>query len=215
MQDKNENSYKTLRSQMVKNQIEARGIKDQRVLDAMRKVPRHVFVPDAYVESSYSDTPLSIGYEQTISQPYIVAFMTESLMLQPRDRVLEIGTGSGYQTAVLAELADSVFSIELIPHLADAAEKVLRKCKYRNITVKRGDGYRGWPEKAPFDKIIVTAAPPEIPEMLIKQLSDNGIMILPVGVYSQSLILIRKKQDRIVKEKLIPVRFVPMVKLKK
>jgi len=215
VQDKNENSYKTLRSQMVKNQIEARGIKDQRVLDAMRKVPRHVFVPDAYVESSYSDTPLSIGYEQTISQPYIVAFMTESLRLQPGDRVLEIGTGSGYQTAVLAELADSVFSIELIPHLADAAEKVLRKCKYHNITVKRGDGYKGWPEKAPFDKIIVTAAPPEIPEMLIKQLSDNGIMILPVGIYSQSLILIRKKQDRIVKEKLIPVRFVPMVKLKK
>ncbi|MDD3731648.1 MAG: protein-L-isoaspartate(D-aspartate) O-methyltransferase [candidate division Zixibacteria bacterium] len=202
------------RLQMVENQIVRRQVKDPAVIEAMRKVPRHLFVPPEYQDSSYHDGPLPIGYEQTISQPYVVASMTEELKLQPENRVLEIGTGCGYQTAVLAEITCEVFTIEIIPQLAQKAQKLLGKLGYKNIHFRHGDGSTGWPEKAPFDAIIVTAAAPVIPPAFIQQLKYGGRMVIPVerGMFgSQDLILIIKDYDRVKETSLYPVRFVPLI----
>ncbi|RKZ31794.1 protein-L-isoaspartate O-methyltransferase, partial [bacterium] len=186
------------------------GIQDERVLSAMSNVKRHLFVPEKYRAFSYTDQPLPIGEGQTISQPYIVALMTELLQLDGDEKVLEIGTGSGYQSAILAELADQVYTIEIIESLANSAEKLLNELGYENITVKCGDGYKGWEEHAPFDAIIVTCAPPYIPKPLIEQLAVGGIMVIPVGEYYQELMLVKKQKEGIVKKSVIPVRFVPM-----
>ncbi len=195
---------------MVQRQIQARGVKDPKVLAAMQAVPRHLFVPEAQRNKAYDDRPLSIGWEQTISQPYIVAFMTEQLGVKPGDRVLEIGTGSGYQAAVLAQIADSVFTIEIIPELAKKAQETLTELNYKNIIVRSGDGYHGWKEKAPFDAIIVTAAPPKIPPLLLEQLENGGKMILPVGEYVQELVVVHKTERGMEMQNILPVRFVPM-----
>ena len=200
---------------MVEDQIKRRGVKDVGVLKAVQKVEREKFVPEKYRDLAYSDNPLPIGHQQTISQPYIVAYMTEHLQISKSHNVLEIGTGSGYQAAILAELAHHVFTIEIIPKLAESAEKVLMELAYENITLRTGDGYKGWPEEAPFDRIMVTAAPNEIPEKLVEQLAPNGRMILPVGgsIFAQYLWLVQKDKEGIVtKEKILAVRFVPMVK---
>jgi len=200
---------------MVEDQIKRRGVKDVGVLKAVQKVEREKFVPEKYRDLAYSDNPLPIGHQQTISQPYIVAYMTEHLQISKSHNVLEIGTGSGYQAAILAEMAHHVFTIEIIPELAESAEKVLMELGYENITVRTGDGYKGWPEEAPFDRIMVTAAPNEIPEKLVEQLAPNGRMILPVGgsIFAQYLWLVQKDKEGIVtKEKILAVRFVPMVK---
>lgn len=200
------------REAMVKEQLELRDIRDPRVLQAMRKVKRHLFVPPSMVPFAYDDGPLPIGHEQTISQPYIVAYMTEALRLKPQDRVLEIGTGSGYQAAVLAELVTEVYSIEIIPELAAEAKARLAKLGYSNVQVKQGDGYQGWPEHQPFDAILVTAAPETIPPQLVEQLKNpDGRMIVPVGAVEQELVLLRKTGGKIESEKLFAVRFVPMV----
>jgi len=199
------------RKAMVERQIKARGVGDERVLQAMAKVKRHLFVPESLWEEAYDDTPLPIGHGQTISQPYIVAYMTEVLDLSETDRVLEIGTGSGYQAAVLAEIVSEVYTIELLEELATPAAQRLQELGYKNITVTCGDGYKGWPRFAPFDAIIVTAAPPEIPQTLIDQLRIGGKMVAPVGVFFQELYLIEKTKDGTEKRQLIPVRFVPMV----
>lgn len=199
------------RKEMVLKQIQGRGVKDPRVLWAMRTVPRHLFVPEKYSKEAYADRPLPIGHDQTISQPYIVAYMTEALGLKGDERVLEIGTGSGYQAAVLSMLVREVYSIEILEPLAEEAARRLKELGYENVEVRCGDGYLGWPDKAPFDAIIVTAAPPEIPQELVKQLKVGGRMVLPVGVGSQDLIRVTKIQSGIRKENLLPVRFVPMV----
>lgn len=198
------------RNRMVDEQIVRRGVSDVQVLAAMRKVPRHEFVPESYREYAYADEPLPIGEGQTISQPYIVALMTESLRIGKDSRVLEIGTGSGYQAAVLAEIAKEVYSIEIIESLASGAKATLERLGYDNVHVRAGDGYRGWPEKAPFDAIIVTAAPPHIPEPLIEQLNVGGRLSIPVGDVYQELVLITKTEDGVVKKDVLPVRFVPM-----
>jgi protein-L-isoaspartate(D-aspartate) O-methyltransferase len=196
---------------MVDQQIVARGVRDPAVLAAMRKVPRHEFVPEDLREAAYEDGPLPIGEGQTISQPYIVAYMTEKLELGGGERVLEVGTGSGYQAAVLGELASEVYTIEIVEKLARRAEKDLERLGYENIHVRHGDGYRGWPEKAPFDAIIVTAAPGRVPEPLVEQLAKGGRMILPVGDAYQELILITRDDEGVVRrQRLIGVRFVPM-----
>jgi protein-L-isoaspartate(D-aspartate) O-methyltransferase len=199
------------RSRMVETQLVSRGVRDPRVLSAMRKVPRHLFVDRAQHEQAYEDHPLPIAASQTISQPYIVALMTELLWLPPRARVLEIGTGSGYQSAVLGEIAAEVYSIEIVPDLARAASEKLKGLGYANVTVKEGDGYRGWPEHAPFDGIIVTAAPEQIPEPLVEQLAPGGRMVIPVGGFFQELkVFTREKDGRVTEKDIIPVRFVPM-----
>ncbi len=199
------------RTRMVETQIVARGVREPRVLAAMRKVPRHRFVDDGQRAEAYEDHPLPIPGNQTISQPYIVALMTELLELAPSSRVLEIGTGSGYQSAVLAELADEVYTIEIVPELARLAERRLKELGYNNVTVREGDGYRGWPEHAPFDGIIVTAAPERIPQPLLDQLGPGGIMVIPVGGFFQELKVFRKSADgRITGKDILPVRFVPM-----
>ena len=199
------------RTRMVETQIVARGVRDPRVLQVMREVPRHLFVDAAHQSEAYEDHPLPIAGNQTISQPYIVALMTELLDLQPGDRVLEIGTGSGYQSAVLSRLARDVYSIEIVPELAHASAERLRKLGFQNVTVREGDGYRGWPEHAPFDAIIVTAAPERIPEPLVDQLAPNGVMVIPVGGFFQELKVFHKSADGKVTEKdILPVRFVPM-----
>lgn len=200
------------RRDMVREQIQARGIRDPRVLDAMRDVKRHLFVPDASAEDAYEDFPLPIGEGQTISQPYIVALMTELLELKAEDRVLEIGTGSGYQSAVLSRLAAEVYSIEIVKSLSDRARELLEQQGYPNVHLRVGDGYNGWPEEAPFNDIIVTAAPPEIPRNLLDQLIDGGRMVVPVGTNYQELMLIEKKKGEIKKRVITAVRFVPMVK---
>ncbi len=207
---RDEEYYSKLRKQMVEHQIIARGVKDAKVIRAMEKVPRHKFVPEAEEPYAYLDEPRPIGHGQTISQPYIVAFMTEQLHLKPTDRVLEIGTGSGYQAAVLAEIVDSVYTIEIVPELARRAKKRLEELGYHNVEVKQGDGYNGWPEKAPFDAIIVTAAPPNIPPPLLEQLKVGGVMVLPVGEYVQELVVVRKSSEGIAMQNVLPVRFVPM-----
>lgn len=205
--------YITLRENMVSSQIAARGIKDPRVLSAMRSVPRHLFMPESNPSMAYNDTPVPIGEGQTISQPYIVAFMTEILELRPDDRILEIGTGSGYQAAVLAELVQNVFTIEIIPVLGNRASKLLEELGYENIHVKIGNGYKGWPEEAPFDAVIVTAAPENIPEALVEQLKEGGKMIIPVGrrFGVQRMILGVKENGLLRTENVLDVRFVPMV----
>lgn len=199
---------------MVDQQLRSRGVKDERVLEAMARVPRHAFVPAEHQAAAYGDHPLPIGFGQTISQPYIVAFMTEALALQPEDRVLEIGTGSGYQTAVLAELAAEVYSIETVAELARRAASTLATLGYRNVHVRVGDGYRGWPEEAPFSKIIVTAAPEEVPPALVDQLAPGGMMVVPVGPVSgdQELRILHRTPDGVSTVRSLPVRFVPMVK---
>ena len=180
----------------------------------MKKVPRHKFVPPDRVNYAYEDGPLSIGYDQTISQPYIVAFMTEAVKPRKGQRVLEVGTGSGYQAAVLAEIVDSVFTIEIVPELASSAESRLKSLGYRNVVVRYGDGYLGWPEHAPFDAILVTAAPDHIPQPLIDQLKEGGTMVIPVGPVEsvQSLTVVKKKAGKITREDRLPVRFVPLIR---
>ena len=205
-----ETDYAKARERMVASQIEARGISDKRVREAMRKVERHLFVPAKYQSLAYADRPLPIGEDQTISQPYIVAAMTELLNLADDDKVLEIGTGSGYQAAILAELATEVYTIEIVKPLAQRAESLLTQLGYKNITVKCGDGYVGWEEYAPFDAIIVTCAPPEVPQPLIDQLADGGRMVVPVGTFWQELLLIEKKEGKVSETSVLPVRFVPM-----
>ena len=207
---RSEKMYEKMRLSMVEDQIERRGVKDDRVLHAMREVPRHEFVPNHLKKYAYADEPLPIGEDQTISQPYIVAYMTEYLRLGEEDIVLEIGTGSGYQAAVLAEIADTVYTIEIVDVLAKRAEKTLERLGYENVLVKRGDGYAGWPEHAPYDAIIITAAPTKIPQPLLNQLKIGGFMILPLGDYSQELVLIEKNIKGFEQKTLLPVRFVPM-----
>jgi protein-L-isoaspartate(D-aspartate) O-methyltransferase len=203
------------RERMVAEQIAARGIADSAVLAAMRRVPRHLFVPASVRPSAYEDRPLPIGNDQTISQPFIVAFMTESLELGPDDRVLEVGTGSGYQAAILAEIVREVVSIEIVGELARRAADDLRAVGYTNITVIHGDGYAGWPERAPFDAIVVTAAPDRIPPPLIEQLRPGGRMVIPVGdsVLNQGLQLVTKQSDGSIQTReILPVRFVPLTR---
>ncbi|MBM3245268.1 MAG: protein-L-isoaspartate(D-aspartate) O-methyltransferase [Candidatus Omnitrophica bacterium] len=200
------------RQRMVKEQIERRGITDKRVLDAMRKVKRHLFVPAHLHNAAYEDRPLPIGYGQTISQPYIVAYMTQAARIGQNDRILEIGTGSGYQAVVLAEIAKEVYTIEILQPLADSARLRLGEMGYKNIKVKPGDGYKGWREYAPFDAIIVTAAPSEIPEELASQLKIGGRMVVPIGSFYQELYLITRAESGFKKEALLPVVFVPMVR---
>jgi protein-L-isoaspartate(D-aspartate) O-methyltransferase len=199
------------RQRMVQEQLMPRGIHEERVLAAMGKVPREEFVPPDLRAESYSDGPLPIGYDQTISQPYIVALMTEQLRLQPHDRVLEIGTGSGYQAAVLAELVAEVYSIEIVAPLAHTAEATLQRLGYKNVHVKVGDGYKGWPEHALFDAITVTCAPDHVPQPLVDQLKEGGRMIIPVGQrFAQELYLLEKKNARLQQSAVLSVRFVPM-----
>ncbi len=200
-------------ARMVKLQIENRDVRDARVLEAMRRIPRHLFVPPGSRSLAYEDHPLSIGQGQTISQPYMVAFMTQALELRGRERVLEVGTGSGYQTAILAELCRAVFSIERIPELAAAAESTLMALGYGNISFRVGDGSEGWSEHAPFDGILVAAAAPSIPQMLRNQLADNGVMVIPVGDWrrTQEIFVARRTGLSITVERSIGCRFVPLI----
>lgn len=199
------------RQRMVEKQLKPRGIKDERVLAALAKAPREEFVPLNARADAYQDGPLPIGYAQTISQPYVVAFMTEQLRPKQRDRVLEIGSGSGYQAAVLAELVADVYTIEIVEPLAKTAESTLQRLGYKNIHIRVGDGYKGWPEEAPFDAIIVTCAPDKVPQPLIDQLKDGGRMVIPVGEqFAQQLYLLEKKNGQLKQSATLPVRFVPM-----
>ncbi len=199
------------RERMVQTQIEARGVKNEKVLKAMRKVCRHLFVPENMRGYAYQDEPLPIGEGQTISQPYIVAYMTEVLELKGEERVLEVGTGSGYQAAVLAEIVKEVFSVEIIEGLSLKAQDALKSLGYKNIYFKIGDGTLGWKENAPYDAIIVTAAPSKLPQALEEQLKISGRMIIPVGSMFQELVLVRREKRKIKKKRLIPVRFVPLI----
>lgn len=208
--------FASARERMVSAHMEARGIKDQRVLKVMRETPRHLFVPAAARGRAYEDTPLSIGYGQTISQPYIVASMTDLLGVEASHRVLEIGTGSGYQAAVLSQLAGEVYSIEIVEPLARQSTQLLQQLGYKNVTVRHGDGYQGWPDKAPFDRVILTAAPPEIPQSLIDQLKPGGKLIAPEGSAWQELMIVDKdKNGKVTRRRAYPVMFVPMVKEKR
>jgi len=200
------------RLQMVAKQIERRGLLNERLLTTLRRVPRHLFVPSDQRSCAYEDRPLPIGEGQTISQPYIVAFMTDVLNLSRSDKVLEIGTGSGYQAAILGELSDSVFTIEINEPLGRKADKLLKKLGYTNVKVKVGDGYKGWEDHAPYDAIIVTCAPSHVPAPLKERLKEGGRMIIPVGgKFNQSLVLLRKTDNVLEEEKVLPVLFVPMV----
>jgi protein-L-isoaspartate(D-aspartate) O-methyltransferase len=214
LQIEQDNPYKTKRLKMVRTQIEARGIEDQATLTALRNVERHLFVPKYLMDDAYDDNALPIGYGQTISQPYIVGFMTEILEPKSHYKVLEVGTGSGYQAAVLAEIVDSIFTIEIIDELGTTAKSRLKKLNYKNIRVKIADGYFGWEEYAPYDAIIVTAAAEFIPPPLIKQLKNGGKMVIPVGTpfMVQTLMLVEKDDDKITTKNLLPVRFVPFTR---
>jgi protein-L-isoaspartate(D-aspartate) O-methyltransferase len=203
-------SFEGKRRLMVDEQIAARGVKDPRVLEAMRETPRHLFVPESLRAYAYEDRPLPIGRRQTISQPYIVAFMTELLRPEPDDVVLEIGTGSGYQAAVLSSLVKTVVSIEILPELADQAKVQLAAAGRNNVQVIIGDGYRGLPERAPFEGIIVTAAPPEVPAALVEQLAVGGRLVIPVGEGIQELLVIERTSSGVTRRSVLPVRFVPM-----
>ncbi len=205
------NFWDNQRQQMVEQQINRRGIKSSALLAALSKVPRHLFVPPDWSELAYQDGPLPIGHHQTISQPYIVAAMTEAAEIYPQDRVLEIGTGSGYQTAVLAELAQFVYTVEIVPELAKRAFDILTELGYTNVHGKTDNGYLGWAEYAPYDVIVVTAAPPNIPPPLKKQLAFNGRMVIPVGNRNQELLSLKKTEQGWIEKSLFPVRFVPLI----
>ena len=205
-----EADFARLRERMVRDQLRGRDVEDPRVLSAMLKVPRHAFVPLSIIASAYDDTALPLLLGQTISQPYIVGFMTQALELKGTERVLEIGTGSGYQAAVLAEIVSEVYTIEILPELAERAKAVLSSLGYQNIHFKTGDGYMGWPEFAPFDRITVTAAPDHVPGPLIDQLKPGGRMVIPVGTLDQELMVIQKGEHGATRRSMIPVRFVPM-----
>ncbi len=207
-----ERKFEGQRVRMVDEQIRARGIESSAVLRALRKVPRHRFVPAPLTDSAYSDRPLPIGLDQTISQSFIVAYMTEAAEISPKEKVLEIGigTGSGYQAAVLGEIAREVYTIEIIPELGEQARRVLEEPGYKNVHTKIGNGYEGWAEHAPYDAIVVTAAPAEVPQALIDQLAVNGKMVIPVGTTNQEMLVITKTRRGVVNRKTIPVRFVPM-----
>ena len=202
--------WEEMRRRMVAEQLRGRDIRDQRVLDAMTKVPRHLFVPEEHRPSAYNDYPLSIGHGQTISQPYIVGFMTQALDVQAEHKVLEIGTGSGYQAAVLGELAGQVYTIEIVEALAADADRTLQRLGYKNVHVRAGNGYAGWPEEAPFDRIMVTAAPDEVPPALVEQLKVGGVMAIPVGSIDQELRILRRTAGGLETLQTLPVRFVPM-----
>ncbi len=211
-QSQDQPAWKQKAQKMVKEQIEERGIDNEKLLKVMRNTPRHQFVPEKYKKWAYDDRPLPIGHDQTISQPYIVALMTDLLQIKKDDKILEIGTGSGYQAAILAGLADQVYTIEIVEALANQAKKRLKQMGFSNIQVRHGNGYNGWPEHAPFDKIIVTAAPKKIPEALKNQLKKGGRMVLPVGDHFQQLKIVQKTKNGAIKEKNVTgVRFVPMV----
>jgi protein-L-isoaspartate(D-aspartate) O-methyltransferase len=210
-----QDSFVAERERMVRDQIAARGIRDPEVLKALRETPRHRFMPADVQSMAYRDRPAPIGHGQTISQPYIVAFMSEALDVRKEHRVLEIGAGSGYQSAILSPLASEVYTIEIVGALARTAAETLKQLGYKNVFVREGDGYKGWPEKAPFDRIILTAAPPEIPEELVKQLKPGGRLLAPVGdsTLDQEIVLLTKAADgKVTTRSLLPVRFVPMVK---
>jgi protein-L-isoaspartate(D-aspartate) O-methyltransferase len=208
-----QDSYAGPRMKMIQEQIEHRGLKDPDVLRAMRDTPRHRFVPDSEIDQAYEDHPVAIGYGATISQPYIVALMTHLLDVKRSHKVLEIGTGSGYQAAILSQLAEHVYSVEIVPELAASAATKLTGLGYTNVTVRQGDGYQGWPEQAPFDRIIVTAAPPDVPRALVDQLRPGGKMVAPIGDWDQSLYVFEKLANGQVRRTMtIGVRFVPMVK---
>lgn len=208
----NKTNFEEARHRMVERQLAQRGINDERVLQVMREVPRHRFVPEDMWDMAYRDTPLPIGHDQTISQPYIVAYMTQMLHLTPGDRVLEIGTGSGYQAAILSCLAKQVYTLERVPELAQHAEQVLQELGYHNIQVRVGDGGYGWPEAAPFDAIIVTAAAPELPQPLIDQLAEGAPIVAPIGPAGyQELVRLYRRGDRTQIEHLVPVAFVPLI----
>ncbi len=204
------NEFAVLRERMVRDQLRTRDINDPRVLAAMLKVPRHEFVPADLRQSAYDDSALPLDLGQTISQPYIVAYMTQALELHGTERVLEIGTGSGYQAAVLAEIASQVYTIEILPQLQERARSTLARLDYKNVHFRVGDGYLGWPEHAPFDRIIVTAAPEDVPQPLLDQLKDGGRMIIPLGTFSQELVIFEKDKSKIKRRSTIGVRFVPM-----
>ncbi|MBN1821394.1 MAG: protein-L-isoaspartate(D-aspartate) O-methyltransferase [Prolixibacteraceae bacterium] len=204
--------FQIQKEKMIQQQLKSRGISDRKVLDAFLEVERHKFVLPEYREQAYGDFPLMIKEGQTISQPYVVAFMTEQLALEKDDKVLEIGTGSGYQAAILAQLCDSVFTVEIFETLANDAKTLFQELGYNNIFVKHGDGYLGWPEHAPYDAIIVTCSPKHIPEPLKEQLAERGKMIIPVGTgFAQNLVLLEKKKGKIRQRNVLPVRFVPMI----
>lgn len=207
------NDFSSLREKMVEVQIAGRGIKNAKVLDAMGKVPRHFFVPEELRDSAYADGPLPIWAGQTISQPYIVAYMTEILELSGAERVLEVGTGSGYQSAVLAEIVKDVFTIEVVATLSQRAQDVLKSLGYVNIQFKIGDGTRGWKDFAPYEAIMVTAAPGSVPKVLQEQLQVGGRMIIPIGVDYQELVLVRREEKTFKETRLLPVRFVPLISL--
>jgi protein-L-isoaspartate(D-aspartate) O-methyltransferase len=200
------------RDRMVEQHLRARGIKDEAVLRAMARVPRERFVPPELRERAYEDNPLPIGHRQTISQPYIVAFMTEALATHAGAKVLEIGTGSGYQAAVLAAIVREVYTIEIVPELAAGAERTLKELKLTNVHVRTGDGYGGWPEQQPFDSIIVTAAPDHVPQPLIDQLAVGGRMVIPVGTRNQELLVLEKTANGVVRRSVLDVRFVPLTR---
>src|SRR5258707_871579 len=201
-----------LRARMVADQIRARGVRDPRVLEALTRVPRELFIPEEERAGAYDDRPVPIGYGQTISQPYIVGYMTEALKVQAAHRVLEVGTGCGYQTAVLAELAAEVYSIELIAALAERARRTLDSLGYKNVHVRAGDGYAGWPEQAPFDRILGAAAAENLPSALVQQLVDGGILVMPIGTSSQELRVLQKRGHDLETLATLPVRFVPMIR---
>jgi len=207
-----EDAFKNRREQMVRQQIASRGITNRRVLDAMRKVERHLFVPSNQAISAYDDRPLPIGFGQTISQPYIVAFMTEAIDQPGVKKVLEIGTGSGYQAAILAELFDSVFTVEIVPGLGQQAKKLLAGKGYTNLQVRIADGYQGWPQHSPYQAIVVTCSPTHVPAPLVEQLDEGGRMIIPVGErYNQELVILTKKDGKLKQTAVLPVMFVPMI----
>jgi protein-L-isoaspartate(D-aspartate) O-methyltransferase len=211
MQLGQQDNYKTEREEMVLNQITLRGVRDPNVIEAMRKIPRHLFVPENLQYLAYTDSPLPIGYGQTISQPYMVAFMTEAARIAPESKVLEIGTGCGYQAAILSQICKQVYTIEIIKPLAEDASKLLKELGYLNIHVRYGDGWEGWPQKAPFDAIIMTAAPKNLPQPILVQLKMGGTLLIPMGeMPNQSLIRYTKIEEGLKEEVLMPVRFVPM-----
>lgn len=210
-QPRREPDWASARAAMVRDQLRGRDVVNPRVLDAMSRVPRHLFVPDAVRSDAYVDSPLPIGHGQTISQPYIVGFMSQALEVEPHHRVLEIGTGSGYQAAILAELAREVYTIEIVAALSDRARKAIEELGYKNVRINTGNGYLGWPEHAPYDRVMVTAAPDAVPRPLVEQLRVGGLMAIPVGTDDQELRILRRTDTGLETLRTLPVRFVPMV----